>query len=157
MHVIHVDDKHNFRLSYYNQESLRISFNIELELRVGTNSLLLIRSDCIGGVGVTGVAVVVPRAPSCSPPPTAALTTFATAGIVAIAPSPAAAAAPPPPLASVGDAVETLDVGDASSCLPILSNVGRVWVFDCGCDSFSRNCTKACSKLSLPDIDGVQD
>lgn len=159
MHVIHIDDKHNFRLSYNNQESLRISFNIELELRVGTNSLLLIRSDCIGGVGVGGVAVVVARAPSCSPPPTAAPTTFATAGVVAIAPAAAAAAAaaPPPPLASVDDAVETLDVGDASSCLPILSNVGRVWVFDCGCDSCSRNCTKACSKLSLPGTDGVHD
>lgn len=158
MHVIHIDDKHNFRLSYNDQESLRISFNIELELRAGTNSLLLIRSACIGGVGVDGVAPVVARAPACSPPPTAAPTTFAAAGVLATAPPPpTAAAGAPPALASVADAVAALDVGDPSNCLPILSNVGRVWVFGCGCDSCSKNCTKACSKLSLPGRDGVQD
>lgn len=137
MHVIHIDDKHNFRLSYNNHESLRISFNIELELRVGTNSLLFIRSDCIGGVG--GVAVVL-RAPVCSPPTAAPA---AAAGVVAMD-------AAVPTVASIGIAAGTFVAGDASTCLPMLNNVGRVCAFVCGCDSCSKNCTKACSRLSLP-------
>lgn len=141
MHVIHIDDTHNFRVSYNNHESLRISFNIELELRVGTNSLLFIRSDCIGGVG--GVAVVL-LAPTCSPPTAAPAAAGVEASVAAVPPTPAAA------VASIGIAVGTFEASDASACLPILNNVGRVCVFDCGCDSCSKNCTNACTRLSLP-------